>query len=319
MNNSDLRKVYIVEQLNYEKDLVAKLFEEAGIDYMFLKGAVIRDLYPEPWMRISADVDVLVREEDYKGAEKTLRDNGHSLDRRDLHSTSFRSSVGTQLDLHVSPIPEGRKGYEISRRVWDDAKLGSGTLHEFRMTPDMLYFIHIAHIAKHFMMGGGNEYSIKDVIYINKAYGKGLARELLSEAGLLEFAEIIEEIASHKKNDDTISDDAKRVREIILDGNLLGTHRNSEMGWTIITGGGINYYRERLFPPVWNMKAFYPVLMAGHGFGILLLPLCYIHRIFKALFTGIWKNKAAEVKEKSGISKDDIEERKELLKKYNLI
>lgn len=319
MNNSELQKIYIVEQLNYEKDLVAKLFEQSGIDYMFLKGVVIRELYPEPWMRISADVDVLVREKDYRRAEKLLKKNGHRLSRRDIHSSEFYSNAGTQLDIHQSAIPPGIKGYEVSKRVWDDAKLAVGTLHEYRMTPDMLYFIHIAHIAKHFKMGGGNVYSIKDVIYINKAYGEGLARELLSEAGLLKFAETIEEIAGHKKNDETISEDAKAVREIILDGGLVGSHRNAEIGWIIMTGGGIKYYIMRLFPPVWSMKLFYPVLKAGGGFGILLLPFCYIHRMFRAVFSGLWRKKVAEISEKSSITKEDIEERKKLLKKYNLI
>lgn len=322
MKEKDLKKIYIVEQLNYEKKLVKDFFEEAGIDYIFLKGAFIRDLYTNPWERISADVDVLVREEDYQRAKSVLESHGHKIMERDEHGITFINEYDTQLDLHVNAIPPKRKGYEVALRAWDSATLVPDTKHEYRLTPDMLYFIHIAHVAKHFVMGGGNIYSIKDVIYIEKEYGKGLARDLLREAGLLEFAEKIEEIATASENalpQNTLSDDAKAIRDVILEGDLRGSARNSEIGWIIKTGGGINYYYRRLFPPVWNMKYFYPVLKKFGGIGILLLPACYIHRIIKAFTSGVWKRKADEVKQKTSITKEDIKERKELLERYNLI
>ena len=199
MKEEVLKKVYIVEQLEYEKDLVHKLFEENKIDHIFLKGSRVRELYPEPWMRISADVDVLVREDDFKKSGELLKQSGHTFSRRDEHSESYRSAVNTQLDLHHDAIPKGRKGYEVAKRVWDDAAIKDGTKHEYLMTTDMLYFIHIAHIAKHFVMGGGNKYSITDVIYMKKAYGDKLARNMMVGTGFFascgnEKAAIIEEM-----------------------------------------------------------------------------------------------------------------------------
>ena len=52
--------VYRIEQLRYEYELVFSALEELQVDYLPLKGTVLRKYYPEDWMRTSADVDVLV-------------------------------------------------------------------------------------------------------------------------------------------------------------------------------------------------------------------------------------------------------------------
>ena len=48
------------QQQTYEFKRICDLFEANAIPYIPLKGAVIRELYPEPWMRSSCDIDILV-------------------------------------------------------------------------------------------------------------------------------------------------------------------------------------------------------------------------------------------------------------------
>ena len=57
---------YRVSNLEYEYKRVCNVLEEAGIDYLPLKGAVIRPLYPEPWMRVSCDIDILVHQDAFQ-------------------------------------------------------------------------------------------------------------------------------------------------------------------------------------------------------------------------------------------------------------
>lgn len=43
---------------------ISNALESQQIEYILLKGAVIRDLYPQKWMRTSCDIDVLVHEDE---------------------------------------------------------------------------------------------------------------------------------------------------------------------------------------------------------------------------------------------------------------
>ena len=56
--------VYRYETINYELEEIRELFEGEGIAFMPLKGSVIRKYYPQPWMRTSCDIDILVKEEE---------------------------------------------------------------------------------------------------------------------------------------------------------------------------------------------------------------------------------------------------------------
>ena len=56
------RAVYRYEQLNYDFKNVCEALENAKIPFLPLKGSVLRSYYPEPWMRTSCDIDILVPE-----------------------------------------------------------------------------------------------------------------------------------------------------------------------------------------------------------------------------------------------------------------
>ena len=45
---------------------ITKALSEAGIPFLPLKGIVMRRLYPKPWMRLSGDIDILIKEADKK-------------------------------------------------------------------------------------------------------------------------------------------------------------------------------------------------------------------------------------------------------------
>ena len=49
-------------QLNYEYEQVCQVLEQEKIPFIPLKGSVLRNDYPEPWMRTSCDVDILQQE-----------------------------------------------------------------------------------------------------------------------------------------------------------------------------------------------------------------------------------------------------------------
>ena len=63
-----LTAIYRYENINSELETLKTAFEEEKIPFIPLKGSVIRQYYPEPWLRTSCDIDILVHEEDIERA-----------------------------------------------------------------------------------------------------------------------------------------------------------------------------------------------------------------------------------------------------------
>ena len=63
-----MQAVYRYVQLNFEYEQACAVLEKAKIPFMPLKGSVLRDSYPEAWMRTSSDMDILVKPEKLEDA-----------------------------------------------------------------------------------------------------------------------------------------------------------------------------------------------------------------------------------------------------------
>ncbi|MDP8927221.1 MAG: nucleotidyltransferase family protein [Actinomycetota bacterium] len=105
----------------HENELVRSVdvLTEAGIDYRVLKGCALAHLaYPNPSLRLVADIDLLVSSADMDAATGVLTANGaertgtqfrYGLDRRLWRAVTFELASGAQLELHrtLAPAPFG--------------------------------------------------------------------------------------------------------------------------------------------------------------------------------------------------------------------
>lgn len=81
-----LTAVYRYEQKNYELGKICEALEKAEIPFIALKGSVLRKYYPEPWMRTSCDIDILVNKIEVEKAATYLVDNcGYSREGKGSH------------------------------------------------------------------------------------------------------------------------------------------------------------------------------------------------------------------------------------------
>ena len=130
------------EGMEYELDNMRRLFEEHGIRFIPLKGAVIRPMYPEGWMRTSSDVDVLVHRDDFDRAERLVIDElGYKKGGESGHDHSFHSDGGVHIELHFDLIEDSRAfcAKEILSGVWDGAHPVSDGSCEHAMLDEMFY------------------------------------------------------------------------------------------------------------------------------------------------------------------------------------
>ena len=111
------------------------IFDEICIPYLPLKGSVIRDLYPEPYLRTSCDIDILIKEEDLtKAIDVLVQKHGYKNGKKNEYDYSLFSPNNIHIELHFSLTKGNGKVDEVLSTVWDNVYLKSDSGYHYYMT-----------------------------------------------------------------------------------------------------------------------------------------------------------------------------------------
>ncbi len=228
-----LVSVYRTEQIVFDLDNVCTCLEENGIDFIPLKGSVIRDLYPKKWMRTSCDIDILVKKEDCKRAEDILCEKLKFTLKsgKSLHDVQLLSPTGVLLELHHTLIEDDclPKAAPFLENVWESAVVSEGNKHRHEMNKELFMLYHAAHTAKHFLRGGCGIKSFIDLYILEKNFGyrKEILEALLKKAELYDFFNACLKLCdmwfAGGEYDESLCD----MEGFVLAGGVYGTASNS--------------------------------------------------------------------------------------------
>ena len=237
--------IYRYERLNYDVEQIYEIFEKAKIPFMPLKGAVIRAIYPEPWMRTSCDIDILIKEDDLNRAIDVLKEElGYtSEENRNYHDISLYSPNGVHLELHFSIMENMDSIDKLLCQVWSYSVLADGTEYQYRQTNEYLLFHHIAHMSYHFVSGGCGIKPFLDLHLMQQKMKFDLQKvqELCSICGLQTFYDKVTELTKvwfERKPCDGI---ILKMQSYILQGGVYGTLENKVTTQQGISGGKFRY------------------------------------------------------------------------------
>ncbi len=268
--------VFRAENIGFECEQLAKVLEDGGIDFVLLKGAVIRPLYPASWMRTSCDIDVLVREQDLEQAAACLCEGLEATaGQRESHDLSLYTQSGVHIELHFCLDEYLPKADGILSQVWEDVLPEEGKSHAYRMTPGMFYLYHVAHMAKHVLHGGCGIRPFLDMYLLNKRedYRSAKGQAMLEESGLSAFEEVARHLSRVWFAGEEHTAVTGRLETYLLEGGLYGTSDNRMAVESKRLGKG-KYLLSRLFMPYDQLKVQYPVLYKHKW----LYPVCQVRR-----------------------------------------
>lgn len=291
-------------QLNYEYEQVCKTLEQAKIPFIPLKGSVLRNDYPEPWMRTSCDVDILVKEQQLDTAVTALtKALGYTAGGKGDHDVTLRSASGFLLELHYDTIQQ-RYDETGSRtvlgRIWQDAQpIKVGSCH-YVMSDAMFYFYHMVHMSKHFRNGGCGIRTFLDVWILDRKPHDGKAREtLLAEGGLTKFAQGARKVAEYWFSGETPDAMTRSVSDYILRSGVYGNNANRAAVGQAKMGGKLRYLlTRRVFMPYDFLKAEYPVLNKHRW----LTPVYQVVRWVRMLLGGGLRRTVCELKANAAVT-----------------
>lgn len=308
-------------RMDYEYERICAILEEAQIHYIPLKGAVLRGLYPEPWMRTSCDIDILVREESLDAAIGALTGKlGYENKGRSYHDVSLFSPAGVHLELHFDALENGRLSPEciqVLAGIWEDAVPVSEGMYRLRMSDEMFYFYHMAHMAMHFVSGGCGIKQFLDVWILNHrvSFDAQKRQALLSRGQLMTFTQAVERAAEVWFSGETSDALTQRLCEFVLGAGAYGTALGKAAVQQTKQGGKKRYMlSNRIFMPYEAMKSRYPVLK-DHRW---LLPAYQVVRWTELLKNGRAKNALVELRANSKVVTEDTAEVVSLLEDMGL-
>lgn len=310
--------VYRYEKINYELGRLRKVLNEAEIPFIPLKGSVLRKYYPEPWMRTSCDIDVLVHESDLERAASALTTAaGYKADSKGSHDVGMFSDGGVHLELHYSLIEDKIVGSvaDILQNAWEKASPVSDN-SEYVFGDDMFFFYHTAHMAKHFINGGCGIRPFIDIWVLNHrvSFSREKRDALLAKGGLLTFAKQSESLSEAWLGNGEHTDITRRMQDYLLKGGVYGTTANRVSVQQIRKGGKLRYAFSRIWLPYDVLKFHYPSLEGKRW----LLPIFEVRRWFKLIFCGGAKRSVNELKLNSSMTSEVQTETKVMLHQLHI-
>ena len=236
---------------------ICAVLDEEKIPYVLLKGAVIRHLYPDPVLRSSCDIDVLVHEEDIDKAVTVLEAKTDFKKEKKLYHDISMVSSRVHLELHFN-IKEDMDNIDpLLSKVWDYT-CSAGEETQYSMTPEFQIFHVVAHMDYHFLHGGLGIRPFLDLWLLrNKTqYDETGLEQLFAECKLLQFYRECSHLSEVWMDGAEPTETSQMFEDFCLSGGVLGNEQFSFAGKQK-DKRGLRYIGSRVFPPKNQIKEFY--------------------------------------------------------------
>lgn len=264
------------QEIQHEDALkrIRGVFDEEGIPYILLKGAVIRCLYPDITLRSNSDMDILVHETDIERAVHLLEEKtDFKTNKRHYHDISM-ISTRVHLELHFSIKEYDEQLDPILVKAWEYAKpSGEGSMHVF--SPEYQIFHVVAHMRHHFLRGGLGIRPFLDLWLLrNKTqYNEDQVQSLVSKCGILQFYTECCYLSDVWMGSKEHTDTSSLFESFCLSGGVFGNEQFRTAGAQRHKRGW-RYLCNSIFPPKYQVKERYKDLSGKEH----ILPYYYVKR-----------------------------------------
>ncbi len=249
------------QQQKFAIDRMCAALDDAKVCYVLLKGAVIRELYPEPDMRTSSDIDILVKSEDMDRAAKCLEDKlGYTEFAHTGHDVSYMTDNGVHIELHHTLVSDRFVFAKPLTDAWEHTL----NTDKFRYNFDNEFFVyyHYAHMAKHLVNGGFGVRFVLDLwLMMQKmTIDNPKLSKLLEDGKIKKMAQVVLSLAQVWFGNGEHTEETTALENYILDSGVYGVLENSVVVNQRKHGGKLGNLSNRIFIPSDLLKIQYPVL-----------------------------------------------------------
>lgn len=279
----------VVSQRQLDKvQEVFDAFDKAGIDYMPLKGTIMKHLYPSHELRPMGDADILIRVEQYDRIKPIMLELGFVEGEENEHELPWRCT-DLYVELHKCLIPPSSKDlFPYYEDGWKFAK------HErecrYKLSDEDFFVFIFTHFTKHFRGGGIGCRHVVDLwcyMCCHRELDYNYVSGELDKLYLLEFFQNMFTLIKAWFSDGGMDDKTDFISNYIFHSGIWGNQfdhdlaANTQMYQTVgkVRPGKWGFFFQRVFPNFKTMSFQYPMLNRAP----VLLPVIWIVRWFRII------------------------------------
>lgn len=262
-----------MQEEEYKK--IIDSLNQNNIQYSILKGYHLKKYYPESSLRYMCDMDILIKKEDFKRAEKILLNHGYSKGEFTNHDQGYIKNP-FNIELHYKLISQTEYGGKYFTDPFSLMEKINDNEYVFKRKEDE-YFYYLCHLLKHYLEYGIGFRNFLDLyLFIKKndldfTYIRSLYKYTKYENDCIYLEGFVQNLFEEKEEykellDDIINDKTYGTMQKMMEREL---ENESSLKWLV----------KKIFPNLKYMKNRYSILR--HKIGYILLPLLYIHHWIK--------------------------------------
>lgn len=288
--NQVIQSIVVEQNQVLEFKSVSENFEQKGIDYLPLKGCVIKKLYPKSEMRIMGDMDILVRQNQITEVCSVMENLGFVQGEVTENVIVYTKNI-VNFEMHTSLCTTDDVYYNYFKDNWDKAFLKTTDKHRYVFSNEDAFVFDFVHLVKHYTRGGVGLRQFIDIWLMLKKFDDMNTEYIISEfkkLGLLEFYNNVVDTVENWFGNKEQTDITKFITDITLKSGSFGTEgkRSASVAMKVVKEKGKSknniLYKIlcTVFLPFSAMKTIYPILEKAP----ILLPIMWVVRWFKTLF-----------------------------------
>lgn len=280
---------------------IYNVFDEQGVDYMPVKGAVLKTLYPQPELRMMEDADILIRPEQLPIIRQIMLDM--NMEERSGDTNEFVwNHPKLLLELHKTLISSQFGDFlGYLRNSWDFAEKEPNG-HAYRFREENHFVFLVIHFAKHYMHGSTAPKDICDLWVFRNAYPKmdgAYIESELQKVGLAAFYKNILAVLHAWFQNGEYTEEAELITDVVFRHGITD-HTTSQWSHTILSHQDSEhslaktkflFILQKIFPPLHVMQSRYAILLKKPW----LTPFYQIRRWFEIVFLQKRLNRAMDV------------------------
>jgi hypothetical protein len=291
-----IRKMAVMDA---EQEKVLEQLEKAGIRYMPLKGAILKDIYPEYGIRQMSDRDILIDSDRVDDVRKIMTKLGYTTEKydEDYHDCYTKLPV-SNFEMHrrlVSPM-NGKVIYSYYLDVERLLQKDTDNAYGYHLSDEDFYIFLIVHEYKHYSERGTGLRSLLDTyVYLKKKdLNMDYIKAEVEKLGIAGYEQANRSLALNLFEGKDLTDENMKMLEYVLSCGTYGKAENQTKN-LLAEKGRKGYFLSRLTLPYARMVEIYPVLKKAP----VLYPFCWIHRLVHAF---LFKNKKVMYQLKAGLT-----------------
>ncbi len=285
---------------DYELGQVISELEQAGIWYMPLKGAVLKNYYPCIEMREMCDIDILIDAERAEDVRTIMERLGYETKSFGLYNDDdYLKPPMCYFEMHRSLFGDmhDRQLYEYYKDIKSKLLKDEGNECGYHFSPEDFYIFMIAHEYKHYNLAGTGLRSLLDTyIYLNASdLDMKYVTAETDKLGITEYEQKNRSLALKLFDGQELSEEESRMMDYIVSSGTYGIYYQNIGNRIEKAGGTTKYLLRRFWGPLYKNDQYYGYYKRRYPLFYkypIMLPLLPFYRLYQVMKKNPGKIKA---------------------------